>query len=69
LPKLLRYAALAIALIAALMWMKHERDVDSCLDNGGRWDDAANACVPAAPASGSRTGQAAAAPDFVSSQK
>jgi hypothetical protein len=55
-PKLLRYAALAIAFIAAFMWMTHERHLDSCLDNGGRWDTATNACVTSPPASGSRAG-------------
>ena len=55
-PKLLRYAALAIALIAAFMWMKHERAADACRKSGGQWDGAANACVPVAPAAGSRPG-------------
>jgi hypothetical protein len=55
-PKLLRYAALAIALIAALMWMRHERAADSCREAGGQWDGAANACLPAAPAAGRRPG-------------
>lgn len=54
-PKRLRYVALAIALVAAVMWMKHERDVDACKGNGGRWDSSANACVPGAPA-GTRAG-------------
>lgn len=49
-PKLLRYAALAIALIAALMWMRHERAAEACRKSGGQWDGAANNCVPAAPA-------------------
>ncbi len=51
-PKRLRYVALAIALVAALMWMKHEIDVDRCLDAGGRWDNGLGECVQA-PASGS----------------
>jgi hypothetical protein len=55
-PKLLRYAALAIALIAAVMWMRHERAADACRKSGGQWDGAANACVPAAPAGGNRQG-------------
>jgi hypothetical protein len=55
-PKLLRYAALAIALIAAFMWMRHERAADTCRKGGGQWDGAANACLPAAPAAGSRSG-------------
>jgi hypothetical protein len=55
-PKLLRYAALAIAFIAAFMWMKHERAADACRKTGGQWDGAASACVPAAPAAGSRPG-------------
>ncbi|MCC2960952.1 hypothetical protein LK540_11010 [Massilia sp. IC2-278] len=44
-PKLLRYVALAIALIAALMWMRHEAKVDSCLDAGGRWDNGLGECI------------------------
>ncbi|QNA90424.1 hypothetical protein G4G28_21495 [Massilia sp. Dwa41.01b] len=50
-PKLLRYAALAIALIAALMWMKHENDAKACREAGGNWDSEANTCVrpPATP--------------------
>ncbi|MFC5511406.1 hypothetical protein ACFPOU_09755 [Massilia jejuensis] len=51
-PKRLRYMVLAIAIVAALMWMKHERDADACRKAGGQWDDAASACVPAAPAGG-----------------
>ena len=51
-PKLLRYAALAIALIAAFMWMRHEKAADACRKSGGQWDAGASACVPAAsPAS------------------
>ncbi|MDB5746532.1 MAG: hypothetical protein JWP72_1380 [Massilia sp.] len=49
-PKLLRYAALVIALLAAVMWMKHEKDAEACRKAGGSWDSAANACVPAARA-------------------
>lgn len=50
-PKRLRYIALAIALIAAAMWMKHERDVADCNKAGGDWDAAAATCVkPSAPA-------------------
>lgn len=44
-PKLLRYAALAIALIAALMWLRHEAKVDSCLDASGRWDNGLGECI------------------------
>ena len=55
-PKRLRYMALAIAIVAALMWMKHERDADTCRESGGQWDSSANSCVPAAPAPGSRAG-------------
>lgn len=55
-PKRLRYMALAIAIIAALMWMKSESDADDCREAGGEWDNRANACVPAAPATGSRPG-------------
>lgn len=55
-PKRLRYMALAIAIVAALMWMKHERDADDCRKGGGQWDNAESACVPAAPAAGSRPG-------------
>ena len=55
-PKRLRYMALAIAIVAALMWMKHERDADACREAGGQWDSTANACVPAAPATGNRPG-------------
>jgi hypothetical protein len=55
-PKLLRYAALAIALIAVLMWMRHERAADTCRKTGGQWDGAASACVPAAPPAGRRPG-------------
>ena len=44
-PKLLRYAALAIALIAALMWMRHEKIIASCADSGGRWDSGLGECV------------------------
>lgn len=51
-PKLLRYAFLAIALIAAVLWMKHENDVDACNEAGGNWDNATKACVPVAPAAG-----------------
>ena len=51
-PKRLRYMALAIAMVAALMWMKHEKDAGDCRKAGGQWDNAANACVPAAPATG-----------------
>jgi hypothetical protein len=55
-PKLLRYAALAIAFLAAFMWMKHERAADACRKAGGQWGGAANTCAAAAPASGSRPG-------------
>jgi hypothetical protein len=56
-PKLLRYAALAIAFVAAFMWMKHERAADACRKAGGQWDGAANTCAPAAAAAaGSRPG-------------
>lgn len=50
-PKRLRYAALAIALVAALMWMKHESDVRDCAEAGGRWDNGLGECVrpPATP--------------------
>ncbi len=51
-PKLLRYAALAIALLAAFMWMKQEKDAEACSKAGGSWDAAAKSCVPAEPASG-----------------
>jgi len=51
-PKLLRYAALAIALIAALIWMRHEAAVDSCLDAGGRWDNGLGECVQVPSSSG-----------------
>ena len=51
-PKRLRYMALAIALVAAVMWMKSESDANACREAGGQWDSRANACVPAAPASG-----------------
>jgi hypothetical protein len=46
--------ALAIAIVAALMWMKHERDADACRKAGGQWDGAASACVPTAPATAGR---------------
>lgn len=48
-PKLLRYAALAIALLAAVMWMKHEQQAEACRKAGGSWDGAANTCVQVAP--------------------
>ncbi|MEW6371098.1 MAG: hypothetical protein AB1584_09190 [Pseudomonadota bacterium] len=51
-PKLLRYAALAIALIAALMWMKHESDVRDCEEAGGRWDNGLGECVRVPSSSG-----------------
>ena len=51
-PKLLRYAALAIALAAALMWMLHEKGADACRKQGGRWDAAAETCVQGTPAAG-----------------
>ena len=53
-PKLLRYAALAIALIAAVLWMKHEKESDACSKAGGNWNSAAKTCVPVTPATGSR---------------
>lgn len=53
-PKRLRYIALAIALVAALMWMKSEDDANACRKDGGQWDSRANACVPSVPAAGSR---------------
>lgn len=51
-PKLLRYVALAIALIAALMWMRHESKVRDCAEAGGRWDNGLGECVRAPSASG-----------------
>ena len=51
-PKLLRYAALAIALVAALMWMKHESDVSDCAEAGGRWDNGLGECVRGPASSG-----------------
>lgn len=51
-PKLLRYAALAIALVAALMWMKHESDVRECEEAGGRWDTGLGGCVQVPSSSG-----------------
>lgn len=55
-PKLLRYAALVIALLAAVMWMKHEKDAEACREAGGNWDAAANDCVQVAPAAGAARG-------------
>jgi hypothetical protein len=55
-PKLLRYAALAIALLAAVLWMKHENEVDACSKAGGNWDSATKACVRVAPAPGTTAG-------------
>jgi hypothetical protein len=55
-PKLLRYAALAIALLAAFMWMKSEKDANACREAGGSWDSRASTCVPAAPAPGTASG-------------
>ena len=55
-PKRLRYMALAIAIIAALMWMKHEKDAEACREAGGSWDSTASACVPAARAPGAAPG-------------
>jgi hypothetical protein len=51
-PKLLRYAALAIALIAAVLWMKHEKESDACSKAGGNWDNATKTCVTVTPAPG-----------------
>jgi hypothetical protein len=48
--------ALAIAIVAALMWMKHEHDADTCRKSGGQWDNAASACILVTPAAGSREG-------------
>jgi hypothetical protein len=48
--------ALAIAIVAALMWMKHEHDADTCRKSGGQWDSSENTCVSTTPAAGSRAG-------------
>ncbi|MFC4930481.1 hypothetical protein [Massilia sp. GCM10023247] len=48
-PKLLRYAALAIALLAAVMWAKHEQRAGACRKAGGSWDGAAKTCVLVQP--------------------
>ena len=48
-PTLLRYAALAIALLAAVMWMQHEKQAEACRKAGGSWDGAAKACVQVEP--------------------
>ena len=48
-PKLLRYAALAIALLAAVMWMQHEKQAEACRKAGGSWDGASNTCVQVEP--------------------
>ncbi|MFC5461200.1 hypothetical protein [Massilia niabensis] len=55
-PKRLRYMALAIAIVAALMWMKSERDANACRKAGGQWDSRANACVAPVAPTGSRPG-------------
>ena len=32
------FAAILFVLVAGFIWLKGEMKIDSCLDNGGRWD-------------------------------
>ena len=38
-------AAILLVLVAAGgLWLRQQLLIDGCLDNGGRWNDAAGAC-------------------------
>jgi len=38
LKKTIVLVVVAVVLIAAVVWLKRQIDIDRCLDNGGRWN-------------------------------
>jgi hypothetical protein len=37
-------AIILVVLICGVIWIDHQLEIDTCMDNGGRWDGEKNMC-------------------------